>query len=55
MSRYTNIVYIGRYLGLTYTERFFQQFAAFLARFVGQQIVRVESVNSTSFSDMLEN
>ena len=32
----SNIVYVGRYLVLTYMEIFFQQFAAFLATFVGQ-------------------
>ena len=36
VTRYTNIVYIGRYLVLTYIEDFFQQFAAFLNIFVGQ-------------------
>ena len=50
MPRYTNIVYIGRYLVLTYTERLKQQqFAAFLAIFVGQEIAWLESVNSVTF------
>ena len=31
-----NIVYVGRYLVLTYVENFFQQFPVFLAIFVGQ-------------------
>ena len=29
MSRYTNIVYIGRYLGLTYIERFISTYCCF--------------------------
>ena len=36
VSTYTNIVYIGMYLVLTYIEIFFQHFAAILALFVGQ-------------------
>ena len=34
--RYISIVYIGRYLVLTYIEIFFQLFDAFLAIFIGQ-------------------
>ena len=36
VSRYINIVYIGMYLVLTYTERLFQLFATFLAIFAVQ-------------------
>ena len=31
VSRFTNIVYIGKYLVLTYTERLFSTVAAFIA------------------------